>query len=34
MSGLDFIALAIVPVAALVLGYGALRYARWADHRP
>ncbi|SDN21108.1 hypothetical protein SAMN05216360_106287 [Methylobacterium phyllostachyos] len=33
MSLLDVIALLSVPVAALVLGLGALRYARWADGR-
>jgi hypothetical protein len=34
MISLDFPALALVPAAALALGYGALLYARWADHRP
>ncbi|SFL97802.1 hypothetical protein SAMN05192568_101578 [Methylobacterium pseudosasicola] len=34
MPYLDIIALLIAPVAALALGFGAIRYARWADRRP
>ena len=33
MSLLDILVLLSVPAAALVLGFGALRFARWADGR-
>jgi hypothetical protein len=33
MSWLDIFALLSVPAAALILGFGALRFARWADGR-
>jgi hypothetical protein len=33
MSWLDIVVLLSVPAAALILGFGAIHYARWADER-
>ena len=33
MTYLEVIALLLVPMTGLVLGFGAIRYAKWADRR-